>query len=446
MDSGLSYDIRLFREWDDTNNLLEDSSPLTDQEKDVLARAGDNPLQASVSGIDSVGAGLGIYVKRDTLLNNQSYSYFLYRGRGEGDFTVQFSNVGRGQGSYVRERLGVYRFVGPGKGEYLPIRLIPLAGDRKMVNTTVNYRLGSHFLLGAEGAFTSFDKNIFSEINDQDNAGKAFHVAANYLHDSSRLFGRRLGLVNWQVKWKFQEKEFAPFDRQFQPAFNYRWNLQSAELEYDENMLETSLFYFPRSSVQFKVDGGLIERGNQVSSRRARGETAMLDSLFLKSEGYYELVSSQSVNQKSNWQRDGAGVGRQIGKVFPYLQYRHEDRKVENNSTTVTGFSYQSGEAGVKIRSLFKMKWHLLSQLRDDRLYNPKVREQNVKIVPVIHAFGSRRFHSMNNWQVGYLLFFVLKISKISLKNCLRIAFLCINLIRNFRTLPGRINEVIWGV
>lgn len=397
--NGLSYDIRLFREWDDTNNLLEDSSPLTDQEKEALASAGDNPLQATVSGVDSVGAGLGVYVKRDTLLNNQAYRYFLYRGKGEGDFNIQFSNVGRGKGSYIRERLGVYRFVGPGNGEYLPVRLIPLAGDKKMANASLSYRLGSHFLISGEGALTSFDQNIFSEINDQDNFGKAFHVASNYLNDSSHLFGRRIGLVNWQVKWKYQEKEFAPLDRQFQPAFNYRWNLQSIELASDENTLETSLFYFPGPSLQFKVEGGVIERGNHVSSHRARGEAALLDSLRLKSDGYFEWVSSQNVNQKSDWWRGGAGVGKQIGGVFPYLQFRQEDRKVENNPAIVTGFSYQSGEAGMKLRKLLRIKWHIFSQVRDDRLYNPRVREQKLKLSRSFTHSLQGDIVQMNHWQ-----------------------------------------------
>ena len=397
--SGLGYDLRLFREWDDTDNLLEDSSPLTAEEKEVLAGAGDDALAASISGVDSVGPGLGVYDKRDTLLNNQTYSYFVWRGIGEGEFTVQFSSVGQGKGSYIRERLGIYRFVGPENGEYLPIKLIPLAGEKKMGNLGLNYRFGKNLAFIGEGAVTAFDQNVFSEEDDLDNMGKAFNLAANYLNDSARLLGRNLGVVNWQVKWKSQDRDFSPLDRQFQPEYNYKWNIQNSSLETRENSLETNLFYFPLPIIQFTFDGGMIERGKESSSRRGKGEAAISDSLLLKTRWYYEMVSSQNSNQESDWQRGGGEVGKQIGNIFPYIQLRQEDRKVNNSDTSITGFFYQSGEVGIKLRSIFGMKWHLMSLLRNDQLYDPNILENKLKLSQSFTYSLQGTLIQSDNWQ-----------------------------------------------
>ena len=380
MGRGFSYDVRLFREWDDTNNLLEDSTPLTEEEKDALASAGNDPLKAATNGADSVGMGNGVYMKRDTLLNNESYEYFLYRGSGNGDYNVRFSSVGQSNGSYIRERLGIYSFVGPGRGEYLPIRLIPLPGDKKMADVAMTYQLGRHFTLTGEGALTHFDQNVFSDIDDENNLGNAYTAGANFLNDEMRLFGKGIGLLSWQAKWKRQEKDFAPLDRQFQPDFNYRWNLTSTELESDENSLETNLFYHPTRYLQFKFDGGIIDRGSEVYSRRARGDAAIIDSTIVKTNGYYEWISSRNFNDETEWRRTGGLLGKPIGKLFPYIDYREEDRQVNQLDSVLTGFFFRQGEAGMKLQQIFRLKWYFFSRVRDDYLYDPDQFKERLKL------------------------------------------------------------------
>lgn len=365
------YDLRLFREWDDTNNLLEDSAPLSEEEKEVLARAGDNQLKASVSGADSVGPGNGNYSRRDTLINEQQFTYFSYVGDGKGEYIVRFSSVGRGNGSYVRERLAVFRFVGPGLGEYLPIRLIPLAGDNKIADIGASYQIGQNLIITGEGALTDYERNVFSDIDNENNFGHAFTMGANFLNTNSSAFGKNLGQINWQFKWQKQKQEFAPLDRQFRPEFNYKWNLTSTQLITDENKLESNLFYQPASALNVNFDGGWIERGANISSKRLKGELIVTDSTLIKSNASYELVSSKDSLQKSDWQRSVGLVGKMFGNYFPYLDIHWEDRKVDKDGTNLTGFVFQTGGFGFKIRSLFGFKWHLKSVVRDDYLYDP---------------------------------------------------------------------------
>lgn len=387
--NGFSYDVRLFREWDDTNNLLEDSAPLTAEEKRALEDAGDNPIDASVSGADSVGFGSGNYVKRDTTINSQTYQYFLYRGTGNGDYLVRFSSVGKKNGSYIKERIGVYRFVGPGLGEYLPIRLVPLAGDNKFANIALSYQFGKHFTINSEGAFSLFDQNVFSNLDDSDNFGQAYNVAAKYVNKSPSIFGKNMGELNWQVYWKRQEENFVPLDRQFRPEYNYKWNLTSTKLNTNENTLESRIFYHPFRNLQFDLDGGWVKRGENISSRRGRGQISVPDSTFLKARVFGEKVKSEDIYQESNWTRLGSNVSKRIGKILPFTAFRREDRQVNQLDTSLTGFRYNEGVLGLKLYSVLAMKWTFSTRLRKDYLYDPTDFKSLIKLATSItHAIN----------------------------------------------------------
>ncbi|MBN2365565.1 MAG: hypothetical protein EH225_06180 [Calditrichaeota bacterium] len=396
---GFSYDLRLFREWDDTNNLLEDSSPLTGEEKAVLEKAGDNPLEASVSGADSVGTGNGNYVKRDTLIGQNQYEYYHYRGDGNGNYKVRFSSVGRGNGDYVRERLGIYRYLGPGLGDFLPIRLIPLAGQKTLADLTFRYQIGRNFNLAGEGAVSLFDQNIFSPVNDNNNTGNAFKLGMNYSSDRAKFLGKNMGMVSWQLGWNKKVKEFSPLDRQFIPEFNYKWNLTGTTLDNDENIVESRLNYIPWKNLELNFDGGIIGRGEDISSRRVRAELDARDSSTVKTVLFHEWINSKSFGQESDWQRTGGLLGRKINRFFPYISYNQEDRTVSNVKPSVTGFYFQSGEAGLKISSLFRIRWYARSLIREDYLYDPLEKNRRQKLSRAHTHSLDGAFVETKNWQ-----------------------------------------------
>ncbi len=369
--SGLGYDVRLFREWDDTRNLLEDSSPLTDQEKAALAAAGDDPFKAGVDGATFAGAGLGNYTKSDTTIAGNQYIYFKYTGPNAGDYSVSFSGVGSGNGNYIKERLGVYRFVGPGQGDYLPIRLVPLAGDKKLGDFALTYHAGQHFSVSGETAISNFDQNIFSGLNDANNTGQAHALGAGYSNRAVRLFGKSVGALEWKLNWKNRQDRYSLLDRQYQPEYNYKWNLNEADQQGDEKILESSLAYRPVKSIQVNFDGGRIDRGSAISSQRGMGQLVLSDSTRLKGEAHYEIISSEDAIQKSDWQRFGGRLGRQVWKLFPYVEYSQQDRQVGDQSAAQTGFYFDEKAAGLDMYSLLGMKWNLESRVREDYLYNP---------------------------------------------------------------------------
>jgi hypothetical protein len=173
-DKTFDFRVSYYHEEDDPNKILESEGILSEDEIQVIKDAGDDPLSASIDGATYVGDTVGYYVKIDTVIDDQDYSYYQYVGEGNGDYVVSFSSVGSGLGDYYREGLGIYRWVGIGRGEYLPIELLPLPSKQQLLDFQMGYQPFKNFRVNAEAATSYLDRNIISPINDKNNQGNAF--------------------------------------------------------------------------------------------------------------------------------------------------------------------------------------------------------------------------------------------------------------------------------
>lgn len=379
----VSYDVRFFREWDDTNNLLEDNTPLEDFEKAALAAAGDDPLKAAVSGatLDSLA---GDYMQADTLViagNDTVRVYYKYVGPGNGDYRVRFSGVGAGNGQYLRERLGVFRFVGPGRGDYLPVRLIPLAGEKKFLDLAVGVNISRNWSVRGEFAGSEFDQNVFSSLDDENNRGGALLLASTLQDTSLRWLGTKLGRLRLEARWVRQEETFAPLDRPLQPEYAYKWNLGPANLSNRENSLEVFGAYQPGKYLRLEGNAGSLEKGLGISSWRQSGKMQIFQKSFWPEIGLgLERVHSRSEFDRGDWLRQNAVVSKDIGKLTPRYGYKSEDRRIERAADgRVTGFVFRDHRAGLDLRRLLAIDWQLDYQQRSDFLYDPQVPGRTLK-------------------------------------------------------------------
>lgn len=370
----INYDFRYFREWDDTNNLLEDSAPLSDEEKEALKKAGDDPLAASVSGAKFVGAGNGTYVLvLDTLVGGLPYdSVYRYVGSGLGDYRVIFTGVGQGNGTYRRVRLGVYDFVGSNNGEYLPIRLVPLAGNKNFFDFGLGVKLTGTARVDGEIAVSNFDKNIFSDIDNGDNTSDALRLSAALENQALKFLGKAFGNLSLNARWLRQKKNFSPLDRFLQPQYDYKWNLSQVNLSDREESIESNMMYQPVSFLKFSGNLGAVKRGASTSSNRGSAHFSLSNNSLPAMDGSLEFVSSKNNIDKSDWLREGLIIQKQFGKFLPRLSFKSEDRKVTDAGGKITGFRFKELQGTVNIRELWAINWNLHYQLKPDMLYDPK--------------------------------------------------------------------------
>lgn len=402
------YDFRFFREWDDTKNLLEDSAPLSEQEKNALENAGDNPLKASINGARFIGAGEGTYILiLDTLVNQTVYdSVYKYVGSGNGDYSVAFTNVGSGNGTYRRERLGVYNFVGDNRGDYLPIRLVPLAGDKKFFDLGMGIQLTENFNINGEMGISNFDQNVFSGIDDGENTSNAFQISSNYQDSSFSLLGNQLGKVAIGVQWNRQNEAFAPLDRQFNPEYNYKWNLSTATVTEQEESIETNALYQPKPYLRFEGNWGKVERGTNISSNRSGGQVQLQHKVLPKIKAGLEYISSNQEFNKSDWWRQNFSTYKQIGSVKPQFTFKREDRRVNNLQGSVTGFVFNDFSGSLNIQSLGGVNWNVRNQYRTDYLYNPHQPDDKLKQAITQTYELNGEIESARRWQGRFSFIF----------------------------------------
>lgn len=169
LDEAVNISVKILSNNDDKENPLNFS--LTEEEKDILKNAGNDPDKARISGVDSLAVGQGNYILAD--------SHYVYVGfDSTGNYLVSFSFVGAGNGSYNKSGYIQYEWVGEGNGEYIPEIQLPFPEKRTNVDLRAKVAFGK-FELISEGMFTDFDQNSFSAIDDDYNNGFSHYHSLN---------------------------------------------------------------------------------------------------------------------------------------------------------------------------------------------------------------------------------------------------------------------------
>ena len=227
LDDAVDISLKILNNNDDKDNPL--NLTLTQEEKEILKNAGNDPDKARISGVDSVAVGQGNYILAD--------SHYVYVGfDSTGNYLVNFSYVGAGKGSYSKSGYIQYEWVGEDNGEYIPEIQLPFPEKRTNVDLRAKLAIGN-FEFISEGMFTNFDQNSFSAIDDEHNNGFAYYHSLNL---NLPIFSK--GKVQTSAYYQAHDKYFYSLAR-----------IESAETQY-----KTSDFA-KADTVEVSEYGGHIE-------------------------------------------------------------------------------------------------------------------------------------------------------------------------------------------
>ena len=173
--------FNLYSEQDHRNQPLQQQ--LSEEERLVLRDAGDDPLRASVPGVDSTGFANDqvLYLRTDSLGYSPVYVYSTDPAFAV--FRVVFTLVGAGNGDYVQQEFTpngrVFRWVAPDtvngtlvrRGDHAPLRILIAPRSQQLITLGVDHRFSSRSKATVEAAFSNNDRNTFSDLDRADDAG-----------------------------------------------------------------------------------------------------------------------------------------------------------------------------------------------------------------------------------------------------------------------------------
>ncbi len=337
-DSSLIVQVEWLREGDDRSELV--AGELSDVDRGLLGAAGDDPMAAVRSGIgiDSLGS-------YDLVSDSLPDSVFVFVGRGNGAYSVQFSFVGAGQGSYRFRGDNNYTFAGVGAGDYAPIVFVPLPERSEFVTTRAAYRHDALGRLTAEWRHSRFDRNLWSAMDDDDNSGN--FVRADYRRDW--LSNGRPGHVSYNfhlLDRRFNEPQRfnrADFRRDFLLPDTSRLDADEQWHQAEAQLPVASLAARPRFGfVQYPGRFRALRFGGGLRTAGYEGLDVSIDVDATEAELTSESAGGRSATASSN-------VAYRIARPLTLLAGAAYDHRTNHYTGSKTGARFLQWTSGVDV-------------------------------------------------------------------------------------------------
>lgn len=294
----LDIGVYVYSENDAKNQPLQQN--LSEEQVAILAAAGDDKeLMVAPSAVPDTYSENKILYKKE-ILNGETI--FVFSNNPEDElFSVRFSLVGSNNGNY---RIGdanaisrIFEYVAPingvKQGNYEPVVRLNAPMKIQVGGLNGSYHPSEKTKIDFEVAGSQNDLNLFSDIDDGDNAGFAGRLAFKQrvftAVDSLKIDA--LGSVN------FVQKDFRTIERLYNIEFNRDWNLV--------NPLGNQSFVISGVEVSHpKYGGGKYEfqnlnfSENFNGSRHAFASDINLNKLKFSTHGSYLSSKADSISSK----------------------------------------------------------------------------------------------------------------------------------------------------
>ncbi|MFT3884595.1 MAG: hypothetical protein QM724_03935 [Flavobacteriales bacterium] len=342
-----SLHFDLYTEQDHKNQPLQQS--LTDAERAVLAEAGDDPLRAVVPGADSVAysADEVLYARIDSLGYSPVYRYSTNADSAR--YRVSFSNVGTGNGDYVQQQFTpngrVFQWMAPQlvngvlvhQGNYAPVRVLVPPRAQRVLAIGADHRFSARTKAWSEVAFSDYDRNTFSSLDQADDQGLAIRAGLSHAIPISKADTTLQLVVGTDNEWR--SANFSVVERYRPVEFERNWNALTIAQDADQVLATAS------AGLQAKKKGTatLSSSTFQVRDRYAGYRQALVSDLHL---GRYDIAAEGSLlntaagSGSSEFLRHKARITRRFGHFT--LGARDEQERNRFRSDTIAGYALGS--------------------------------------------------------------------------------------------------------
>lgn len=374
---GLTTRLNIYSEQDSKNQSLQQQ--LTQEQKDVLIAAGDDPSLALVDAIDTVAFSndLILYELRDTLVNGINFQNVLVNSTNPelAIYRATFTVVGANQGNYRQANSSangrVFEWVAPidgvPQGAYEAKSQLIAPIQRQMFTLGNDYKFSDRLSLSSEIAYSSFDVNTFSPLDAKDDPGYAFRVAA--IHNTS--IGK--DSLSWKmvntISYEQIDKFFSPIERFRNVEFDRDWNLQRV-------ITKPATEYLPRANINLSNEQ--IGAVNYLFTAFLKGEELQANQHALTTNLNWKkfrlnyigsLTNSDGIENQTEFYRHKTLLTRDIS----WFQIGYKDefernllRDVIGDSLRADAYSFFDRQAFIQNVDTAKRKYSLFYRVRTD--------------------------------------------------------------------------------
>jgi len=329
-DNRFTIKLQFLREGDDQTAPIDIT--LNDEDKRILSEAGNDRYKAVKSGVspalpDSLGRVVGSYIRKDTTINSQPYTYYLYSpGDSTAIYNVSYSYIGEGLGDYVKESLGNYRFAGIKGGNYLPVIYLPMPELKQMGNIVLDFKPWDDLYLSFEYSGSSWDRNRFSTIGDNDNYGYARNIFIRLNPKKISIGNISLGRIGFSYKDRYIQDKYTSADRLNDVEFGRNYNTGSVTTSGSEQLRELNLNLQPVNELFISSTYGMLKNG-KFTSNRTNNIIRFTNNTDYNVEYNLDYVSTENLNLRSYWLRQ-KGIGYyNIWQLRPGVEFYAEEKK-----------------------------------------------------------------------------------------------------------------------
>ena len=348
----VKFRVNGYTEQDSKNKPVD--ADLSDEQKDVLQTAGDDPLGILFPGFqyEEYDSNKILYALADGDTSTPEVdTIFVYTTNADSaQYLVNFTFVGQGQGDYLQAASTangrVFRWLPPvngiRQGSYIPFRVLVAPRRQQMVSAAMDVKPSANDFFTVETAVSNNDLNTFSGFGDNDNVGVG--TKSGYQRNFNIGAASKKQKLTADVNYEFLNHNFHELERFRSVEFNRDWNYAKT-VDADEHLLNGIAKYSREEWGNMAYQFSAFLSGDNY--------TGYLHRIFgtFSRKGYYANVDLRFLNtdalvQKSKFTRPMVEVSKTFAKLKGWKigsRYEQENNKIRsalNDTLLASSFVY----------------------------------------------------------------------------------------------------------
>lgn len=309
-----------------------------------------------LKGYQFVGENNGDYFLQD--------SFFVFAGKGKGDYKVEFYYLGHGKGDYIYSPTDFsFVYVGKNNGYYLPYRRVPLPFFFHMIDISYSKKI----------KYGDFELEILTGLYKNNR----YNLQSNFLKDLSYSFSyttKRISLKSFSSSFSFQYREN-------DTIYKTRWN-KKVNNEYIQN---DTIFKTPFKEFIFSFNPSFenvfssyfsLSKNDSFNIIRSIVNTDTFYNCFIDFEGNYFIL------------KDSFYYNNQIVSLTKKLKISNISIFIENENK-----KFFSIKRGLKF---FSDNKNFLAEYRNERIFEDGLKIKNIDVFKLeINKFENQSFSTL---------------------------------------------------